>query len=269
MRGPKASVGSQGGDIRQWMGSGGGTAGGEASSSAGAPALRQADLTQLAGVVMWDGGSSLLEGIPSTLYLGEHDVTQLKERLQDASTRECPEDQLVLLRRLSSMVTSAPPARLPGRRGPPSVVCAERASPPASPAAVHASTPGGDPDWRDCREAQEINRPAGLPRMPLLPASNAPVVSRCAASASHRPPGPHTEGCSPACSGGGAGVPYRACVERAAGRAPRPDGRPQAAIARRRRRSPPPVRPREIAAAAAVGLLAEHWAPLPGHLSVH
>ena len=108
MRGPKASVGSQGGDIRQWMGNGGGTAGGEASSSAGAPALRQADLTQLAGVVTWDGGSSLLEGIPSTLYLGEHDVTQLKERLQDASTRECPEDQLVLLRRLSSMVTSAP-----------------------------------------------------------------------------------------------------------------------------------------------------------------
>ena len=100
-------MGSQGGDIRQWMGSGGGTAGGEASSSA-APALRQADLTQLAGVVTWDGGSSLLEGIPSTLYLGEHDVTQLKERLQDASTRECPEDQLVLLRRLSSMVTSAP-----------------------------------------------------------------------------------------------------------------------------------------------------------------
>ena len=96
MRGPKASVGSQHGDIRQWMGSGDGTSGGAASSSA-APALRQADLTQLAGVVAWDGASALLEGIPPTLYLGEREVTQLKERLQDASSRECPDDHLVLL----------------------------------------------------------------------------------------------------------------------------------------------------------------------------
>ena len=121
MRGPKASVRSQGGDIRQWMGSGDGTSGGAASSSA-APALRQADLTQLAGVVAWDGASSLLEGIPPTLYLGEREVTQLKERLQDASARECPDDHLVLLRRLSTMVTSAPPARLP-RRGGPFLLC--------------------------------------------------------------------------------------------------------------------------------------------------
>ena len=76
------------------MGSGDGTSGGAASSSA-APALRQADLTQLAGVVAWDGASSLLEGIPPTLYLGEREVTQLKERLQDASARECPDDHLV------------------------------------------------------------------------------------------------------------------------------------------------------------------------------
>jgi len=114
MRGPKASVGSQHGDIRQWMGSGDGTSGGAASSSA-APALRQADLTQLAGVVAWDGASALLEGIPPTLYLGEREVAQLKERLQDASSRECPDDHLVLLRRLSTMVTSAPPAHLPHR----------------------------------------------------------------------------------------------------------------------------------------------------------
>ena len=164
MRGPKASVRSQGGDIRQWMGSGDGTSGGAAASSA-APALRQADLTQLAGVVAWDGASSLLEGIPPTLYLGEREVSQLKERLLDASARESPDDHLVLLRRLSTMVTSAPPAPPPR---PPSAVCAERAAPPAPPAAVHASTPGGDPDWRDCRKAQEVNRPAGLPPVPHL-----------------------------------------------------------------------------------------------------
>ena len=77
---------------------------------------------KLAGVVAWDGASSLLEGIPPTLYLGEREVTQLKERLQDASARECPDDHLVLLRRLSTMVTSAPPARLP-RRGGPFLLC--------------------------------------------------------------------------------------------------------------------------------------------------
>ena len=186
MRGPKASVRSQGGDIRQWMGSGDGSSGGVASSSSAAPALRQVDLTQLAGVVAWDGASSLLEGIPPTLYLGEREVSQLKERLLDASARESPDDHLVLLRRLSTMVTSAPPAPPPrppsavcAERAappappaavhacpacplvppprPPSAMCAERAAPPAPPAAVHASTPGGDPDWRDCRKAQEVN----------------------------------------------------------------------------------------------------------------
>ena len=89
------------------MGSGGGGSSGSSSSSA-APALRQVDLTQLAGVVAWDGASALLEGIPSTLYLGECEVRQLKERLEDASARECPGDHLVLLKRLSSMVTARP-----------------------------------------------------------------------------------------------------------------------------------------------------------------
>ena len=41
-------------------------------------------------------------GHPATLYLGD-EVNRLKERLEDATTRECPSDHLVLLRRLSGM----------------------------------------------------------------------------------------------------------------------------------------------------------------------
>ena len=118
MRGPKAAVQQQG-SIRKWCvagsvsnGSSGGSGGG-GSSSAG---LRQADLTQLSGVVTWDSGgaggaadsTTLLEGIPSTLYLGEDEVNRLKERLEDATTRECPSDHLVLLRRLSGMPCTRP-----------------------------------------------------------------------------------------------------------------------------------------------------------------
>ena len=175
MRGPKASVRSQGGDIRQWMGSGDGSSGGAASSSSAAPALRQVDLTQLAGVVAWDGASSLLEGIPPTLYLGEREVTQLKERLLDASARESPDDHLVLLRRLSTMVTSALPAPPPRRCGPLllCVLSAPRRPPTVSRARVHSCPPRRQP----CTRAP----PARLSRRrgPLL---------LCVLSAPRRPP---------------------------------------------------------------------------------
>ena len=158
MRGPKASVRSQGGDIRQWMGSGDGSSGGAASSSSAAPALRQVDLTQLAGVVAWDGASSLLEGIPPTLYLGEREVTQLKERLLDASARESPDDHLVLLRRLSTMVTSALPAPPPRRCGPLllCVLSAPRRPPAVSRARVHSCPPRRQPCTRPLLEATQI-----------------------------------------------------------------------------------------------------------------
>ena len=269
MRGPKASVRSQGGDIRQWMGSGDGSSGGAASSSSAAPALRQVDLTQLAGVVAWDGASSLLEGIPPTLYLGEREVTQLKERLLDASARESPDDHLVLLRRLSTMVTSALPAPPPRRCGPLllCVLSAPRRPPTVSRARVHSCPPRRQPCTRPLLEATQIgvtvaklkkstDPQACRPCRTCTPAhlrTCAPAHVCVAPTLRCWGPPEHT-GCTPMWpSGGGAGVPYRACVERAAGRDSRPDGWPQAALARRRRLSPPPVRPHEIAAAAGYG----------------
>ena len=113
MRGPKQ------GSIRKWCVSGAvsdtGSSRGNGSSGSSAASLRQADLTQLSGVVAWGGGGggssasdALLEGIPSTLYLGEDDVNRLKARLEDATNRQCPSDHLVLLKRLSGMPCTRP-----------------------------------------------------------------------------------------------------------------------------------------------------------------
>ena len=63
--------------------------------------LRQATITQLAGVVDWRAHSETLHETPSTLYLGHEDVLKLKETLDDASSSR--DDLMNVLRRLSAM----------------------------------------------------------------------------------------------------------------------------------------------------------------------
>lgn len=73
--------------------------------------MQQASLTDMGGVVAYRDpttSDALLEGIPSTLYLGEDDVNTLKARLLDAKEKGRVEDMLTLLRRLSAMVCATP-----------------------------------------------------------------------------------------------------------------------------------------------------------------
>tara|TARA_B110001452_G_scaffold228234_1_gene203531 strand:- start:709 stop:1089 length:381 start_codon:yes stop_codon:yes gene_type:complete len=99
-------------DIRGFTVPGATSSGAVAScSSTWTSAQRQASLTDMGGVVAYQDpatSDALLEGIPSTLYLGEDDVNTLKARLLDAKERGSAEDMLTVLRRLSAMVRDSP-----------------------------------------------------------------------------------------------------------------------------------------------------------------
>jgi hypothetical protein len=82
-----------------------------AGSSSSGGGMRQATLQSLSGVVDWSRGerhASALEGVPTTLYLGEQDVVDLRERLSAAVSRSDEEASLAILRRLAAMPCTRP-----------------------------------------------------------------------------------------------------------------------------------------------------------------
>lgn len=81
------------------------------SSSSSSGQLRQATLQSLRGVVDWSRGekhASALEGVPTTLYLGEGDVLNIRHRLSAAVDKGDEEACLALLRRLAAMPCTRP-----------------------------------------------------------------------------------------------------------------------------------------------------------------
>eukprot|EP00962_Isochrysis_galbana_P035578 scaffold12209_cov134-Isochrysis_galbana.AAC.3 len=82
-----------------------------ASSSSSSGALRQATLQSLSGVVNWSRGerhAPALKGVPTTLYLGEEDVVDLRERLSAAVSISDEDACLAILRRLAAMPCTRP-----------------------------------------------------------------------------------------------------------------------------------------------------------------
>mmetsp|Transcript_33648 Transcript_33648/g.71804 ORF Transcript_33648/g.71804 Transcript_33648/m.71804 type:complete len:381 (-) Transcript_33648:420-1562(-) len=73
-------------------------------------AMRQASIEHMPGVINWRRGAreSALEGVPSTLYLGEADVLRIKERLSAATASGDESTSLALLQRLAAMPCTRP-----------------------------------------------------------------------------------------------------------------------------------------------------------------
>ena len=73
-------------------------------------AMRQASIADMSGVVNWRRGERepTLEGVPTTLYLGEADVLRIKERLSAATEGGDEGAILALLQRLAAMPCTRP-----------------------------------------------------------------------------------------------------------------------------------------------------------------
>ena len=113
----KASTSARGGQTTllslaksgQW-----GDAGGEGQrtgrKAARPGAMRQASIADMSGVVNWRRGERepTLEGVPTTLYLGEADVLRIKERLSAATEGGDEGAILALLQRLAAMPCTRP-----------------------------------------------------------------------------------------------------------------------------------------------------------------
>ena len=87
-----------------------GDAGGEGQRTARPGAMRQASIADMSGVVNWRRGERepTLEGVPTTLYLGEADVLRIKERLSAATEGGDEGAILALLQRLAAMPCTRP-----------------------------------------------------------------------------------------------------------------------------------------------------------------
>jgi len=73
--------------------------------------MRQATLQSLSGVVDWSRGerhATALDGVPTTLYLGEADVINLRERLSAAAANGDEDACLAVLTRLAAMPCTRP-----------------------------------------------------------------------------------------------------------------------------------------------------------------